>query len=116
MIRRAAVLALSVFLGLTPAAFAVDLDALSPSDRRIHCFAYVVIDLNLQQEAGLIDGAEARRQGNRMSSAIYQREGSENVGAYQRRLDRAIGKIIAEKPSEAEFTGQVQICRALFRL
>ncbi|PJN95561.1 hypothetical protein CNY89_07740 [Amaricoccus sp. HAR-UPW-R2A-40] len=74
------------------------------------------IDLEMRQEAGLIDGAEASRQISQMVGTIYRREGNLSGGVYARRANSALARIVADKPSDAVFASQVKTCRALFGL
>lgn len=115
MVRRLFALVLPLVLA-GPASAAIDLAGLSASDRRIYCYVYVSIDLEMRQEAGLIDGADVLRQRNKMVGTIYRREGNLSSGVYERRASRALASIAAENPSEAVFASQVRTCRALFGL
>jgi hypothetical protein len=115
MVRRLVALVLPLLLA-GPASAVVDLAGLSASDRRIYCYVYVSIDLEMREEAGLIDGADVTRQTNKMVGTIYRREGNLSSGVYARRASRALAEIVAEKPSDAVFASRVKICRALFGL
>jgi hypothetical protein len=115
MVRRLVALVLPLLLA-GPASAVVDLAGLSASDRRIYCYVYVSIDLEMREEAGLIDGADVTRQTNKMVGTIYRREGNLSSGVYARRASRALAEIVAEKPSDAVFASRVKTCRALFGL
>lgn len=106
----------AALLAVATAAAAIDLDGLSTADRRVYCFAYVAMDLEMREEAGLVDGAQVQRESNRMVGTIYGREGKINEGAYRQRLTRAVSNIAKEDPSPAAFAAQVKICRKLFGL
>jgi hypothetical protein len=115
MVRRLFALVLPLVLA-GPASAAIDLAGLSASDRRIYSYVYVSIDLEMRQEAGLIDGADASRQTSKMVGTVYRREGNLSSGVYARRANSALARIVADKPSDAYLASQVKTCRALFGL
>lgn len=110
---RQALLALAV--AASPAA-AVDLEALSRQDKRIHCVAYGLIDLQYRYDNGMIDEAAYQRQRMQLGWRIQDRGDNFNYAGDFRKLDAAIDRIIAERPSVAALSEQAAYCRSYLRL
>ena len=101
---------------LAAPAMAIDLDAMSLSQRERYCIAYSFLDLEAQKQAGTIDQASYDHMRNRIVWEVFDKGDNHSYAREQREIDRAVDAILAEQPTYGEVAAQARVCHALLRL
>ncbi len=87
----------------------MDLELLGQPDRQTYCLGYVFLDAQAQLQSGAIGQSEFNAIGKDIANQLRAR--GRNVDRGFRRVDRAIGVILAERPALAEIGRQAAWCR-----
>ncbi len=99
----------SVLFILASPAPGVDLESLGQPDRQNYCLGYVFLDAQAQLQSGAIRQSEFNAIGKGIANQL--RATGRNVDRGFRRVDRAIGVILAERPTLTEINRRSMWCR-----